>query len=45
MELRNRDKSGFTDEIIFVARLPADLIEEEDDFDSEQSSDTVNEEE
>ena len=34
MELRNKDKSGFVDEIIFVARLPAELIEDEDDFDS-----------
>tara|TARA_B100000767_G_C19776609_1_gene542929 strand:- start:314 stop:3046 length:2733 start_codon:yes stop_codon:yes gene_type:complete len=45
MELRNKGKSGFTDEIIFVARLPADLIEDEDEFDSEQSVDTRNEEE
>ena len=34
MELRNKDKSGFTDEIIFVARLPAELIDEEDEFDA-----------
>ena len=33
MELRNKDKSGFTDEIIFVARLPSELIDEEDEFD------------
>ena len=45
MELRNKGKSGFTDEIIFVARLPADLIEDEDEFDSEQSGNTLNEEE
>jgi DNA gyrase subunit A len=31
MELRNKGKSGFTDEIIFVARLPAELIDDEDD--------------
>ena len=30
MELRDRDKGGFVDEIIFTARLPADLIDEED---------------
>ena len=34
MELRNKDKSGFTDQIIFVARLPAELIDEEDEFDA-----------
>ena len=28
MELRNKDKTGYVDEIIFVARLPSDLIEE-----------------
>ena len=31
MELRNKGKSGFSDEIIFVARLPAELIDDEDD--------------
>lgn len=30
MELRDRDKGGFLDEIIFSARLPAVLIDEED---------------
>ena len=30
MELRNRDKGGFVDEIIFSARLPAELVDEED---------------
>jgi len=30
MELRDRDKGGFIDEIIFSARLPAVLIDEED---------------
>ena len=34
MELRNKDKDGFVDEIIFTARLPSELIDEEDDFDS-----------
>ena len=34
MELRDKDKGGFVDEIIFSARLPAELIDEEDDFDS-----------
>ena len=28
MELRNKDKTGYVDEIIFVARLPSELIEE-----------------
>ena len=28
MELRNKDKTGYMDEIIFVARLPSELIEE-----------------
>ena len=30
MELRNKDKAGFTDEIIFSAHLPADLVEEDE---------------
>ena len=30
MELRDRDKGGFVDEIIFSARLPAELVDEED---------------
>jgi len=30
MELRDRDKGGFVDEIIFSARLPANLIDEDD---------------
>ena len=34
MCIRDRDKGGFVDEIIFTARLPAELIEEEDEFDS-----------
>ena len=32
MELRNKARDGFTDEIIFTARLPAELLEE-DQFD------------
>ena len=32
MELRNKDKSDYVDEIIFVARLPSELIDEEDEF-------------
>lgn len=28
MELRNKDKTGYVDEIIFVARLPSELVEE-----------------
>jgi len=27
MELRNRDRSGYVDEIVFVARLPSELID------------------
>jgi hypothetical protein len=27
MELRNADRSGYVDEIIFVARLPANLVD------------------
>ncbi len=30
MELRNKEKGGFIDEIIFSARLPAELIDEDD---------------
>jgi DNA gyrase subunit A len=33
MELRSKDKSSFLDEIIFTARLPAELVEE-DEFDA-----------
>jgi Ca2+-binding EF-hand superfamily protein len=33
MELRDREKGGFIDEIIFSARLPAELVDEEDEFD------------
>ena len=31
MELRNNDKSGFTDELIFSSRLPAELMNSEPD--------------
>ena len=34
MELRNKDKTGYNDEIIFVARLPSELIEESSDDES-----------
>ena len=30
MELRNTDRTGYADEIIFVARLPADLVDSSD---------------
>ena len=33
MELRNKEKGGFIDEIIFTARLPAELIDVPDEFD------------
>ena len=35
MELRDSEKKSHVDEIIFVARLPADLIDSEDDSDDE----------
>jgi hypothetical protein len=31
MELRNKDKGGFIDEIIFSARLPEELVDDEFD--------------
>jgi DNA gyrase subunit A len=34
MELRNKEKTGYNDEIIFVARLPSELIEENSDEES-----------
>jgi DNA gyrase subunit A len=34
MELRNKDKTSYNDEIIFVARLPSELIEENNEDDS-----------
>ena len=33
MELRNKARDGYTDEIIFTARLPAELLED-DQFDA-----------
>jgi DNA gyrase/topoisomerase IV subunit A len=30
MELRNADRTGFVDEIIFVARLPSNLVDSPD---------------
>ena len=33
MELRNAKKTGFVDHIIFAARLPAELVEQ-DEFDA-----------
>ena len=35
MELRNPDKTGYNDEIIFVARLPAELLEGDNEEESE----------
>ena len=39
MELRNRARTGYDDEIIFVARLPAELVDSSDvdeaDFEEE----------
>ncbi|MEE2747737.1 MAG: DNA gyrase subunit A [Candidatus Thermoplasmatota archaeon] len=34
MELRDKEKGGFVDEIIFSARLPAELVDDGDDFDA-----------
>ena len=34
MELRDSEKKSHVDEIIFVARLPADLIDSEDDVEA-----------
>ncbi len=44
MELRSKDKKSFNDEIIFTARLPASLIENQDD-DFEEQTPTSGEEE
>jgi hypothetical protein len=39
MELRNAKKTGFVDHIIFAARLPAELVENDSlDDDSEGNS-------
>ena len=38
MELRDRKKGGFLDEIIFSARLPADLIDDDEQIQTENSS-------
>jgi len=35
MELRNKDKTRFVDEIIFAARLPAELVDDEDEHEDE----------
>jgi hypothetical protein len=39
MELRNAEKTGYNDEIIFVARLPAELL------DGNNEDETIQEEE
>ena len=36
MELRNADKTGHVDEIIFVARLPAELLEDDKTLESDE---------
>ena len=36
MELRNRDRTGYVDEIVFVARLPSDLISTEESLGEEE---------
>ena len=35
MELRNRDRTGFLDEIVFVARLPSELISTDESLEEE----------
>jgi DNA gyrase subunit A len=36
MELRNRNRTGYVDEIVFVARLPSDLISTEESLGEEE---------
>jgi DNA gyrase subunit A len=36
MELRNSDKTGYNDEIIFVARLPSELLEDDNTTELEE---------
>ena len=31
MELRSKDKKSYVDQVVFVARLPAELVDNEDD--------------
>ena len=38
MELRDKNKGGFLDEIIFSARLPAELVDDEDQMRTENGS-------
>ena len=46
MELRNKDRSGFVDEIISAARLPADLVEKNQETpESSESTEAVSGEE
>ena len=46
MELRDKEKGGFTDEIIFSSRVAASLLDDEmDDEDGESSGETSGEEE
>tara|TARA_B100000315_G_scaffold180466_1_gene169285 strand:- start:261 stop:536 length:276 start_codon:yes stop_codon:yes gene_type:complete len=33
MELRNADRTGYVDEIVFVARLPSELVDPQDAVD------------
>jgi len=35
MELRNSERTGYVDEIVFVARLPSDLVDSEDDLEGD----------
>ena len=36
MELRNRDRTGYVDEIVFVARLPSELISTSESLEEEE---------
>ena len=46
MELRDKDRSGFVDEIISAARLPADLVEKNQETpENSESTETVSGEE
>ncbi len=36
MELRNRDRTGYVDEIVFVARLPSELISTDESLEEEE---------
>ena len=45
MELRNAKKNGFTDSLIFTARLPAELVDDDNSTDEAPESIETGEEE